>query len=143
MGYQRSALLLEWPEDSEFAGLEVRMKRLSIKQLMKIERLSEMRKSDDTEQAVKALSDLLDVVGKGLLGWNYEDDDGEPVSATRESLDEIDLLMSLAIIRAWSRTAAGVPLDSPPSSPTGEPVPPDDEWASYLAQNQESLPAPA
>jgi hypothetical protein len=147
MGYQRGALILEWPEDSEFSGLEVRMKRLSIKQLMKIERLSDLRRSDDRADTERAMTEMLDALGKGLLGWNYEEErevDGEsvtaPVPATRESLDDIDVDLALALLSAWTKAAAAVPLASPPSSPTGEPAPPDEEWASFLEGSQQPLP---
>lgn len=142
MGYKRGALVLEWPEDSEFSGLEVRMKRLSVEQLLKVEKLSDLKESNSDDTA-EVFADLLDTVGKGLLSWNYEDDDDQPIPATRESLTDVDAGMILALVQAWTRAAAAVPLDSKPSSPTGVPEPPDDEWASYLATNQESLPAPA
>lgn len=143
MGFKRSALLLEWPEDSEFAGLEVRMRRLSLRQLLRIERLSDLRKSSSTEETEAAMVEMLDIIGKGLLSWNYEDDDGTPVPATRESLDDLDLGLIRALVGAWTKAAAGVPLASPPSSPTGAPDLPDAEWASWAAMNQESSPAPA
>jgi hypothetical protein len=144
MGYKRGALLLGWEDGSEFAGLEVRMRRLTIKQLIRLEELTDLRSSDDSAEVVAAMTELTDIIGKGLLGWNLEDEGtGEPVPATREALDGIDLDMTLAILRAWRRAAADVPLASPPSSLTGEPVPPDEEWASYLEQSQENLPAPA
>jgi len=141
MGYKRGALILEWPEDSEFSGLEIRLKRLSIRQLMQIEKLSDLRKNktDDTESV---MSELLDAIGKGLLSWNYEDDDGTPVPAVRESLDDLDMDMVLALVGAWTKAAAAVPLASPPSSPTGAPEPPDEEWASFLASSQESSAEP-
>lgn len=154
MGYTRSALLLEWDPDSEFAELKVRMKRISIKQLMRIEALSDLRKSGSTEEAAAAMVEILDVIGKGLLGWNLEEErvtevDGAMVAtekvavpAVRESLDDLDLGLIRSLISVWTKTAAGVPLGSRPSSPTGVPEPPDAEWASYLATSQESLPAP-
>lgn len=153
-GFKRSALLLEWPEDSEFSGLEIRMKRVTVGQLMRIEKLSDLRKSDDTEETERAMVELLDLLGKGLLGWNLEAEqeierpDGTttvvdvPVPAERGSLDDLDIDMVMAWVRAWARAAAAVPLASPPSSPIGEPAPPDEEWASYLQQSQESLPEP-
>lgn len=141
MGYKRSALLLEWPEDSEFSGLAIRMKRLSIRQLMRIESLSELEDAS-AEKVDAAMSEMLDIVGRGLLSWNYEDEDSRPVPATRESLDDLDADLVLTLVRAWKRVATAVPLDSPPSSPTGEPVPPDEEWASFLATSQESSPGP-
>jgi hypothetical protein len=142
MGFKRGALVLEWPEDSEFSGLEIRMRRLSIGQLLRVEELFDELKAKDSDN--KALmTELLDIVGDGLLSWNYEDDNDTPLPAERSSLDAIDADMILMWVRAWTKGAATVPLASPPSLPTGEPAPPDEEWASFLAQNQESLPAPA
>lgn len=137
MGFKRSALLLEWPENSEFSGLEVRMRRLSIRQLSEVQGLADLRK-DDTVDTVKVFADLLDAIADGLLGWNYEADDGAPVPATREGLDGCDVDMVLQLVRAWMDAAASVPLASPPSSPPGEPDPPD-EWSAYLGSEQQSL----
>ena len=148
MGYVRSNLILEWPEDSEFSGLEVHMRRLSIGQLTEVEKLADLNK-DKTRSTGDALAELLDSIGEGLLSWNYEEtrraEDGSTavvaLPAERGSLDRLDLDLVLALVRAWISVAA-VPLVSPPSSPTGAPVPPDEEWASYLATNQENLPEP-
>lgn len=142
MGYKRGALVLEWPEDSEFSGLEIRMRRLSIAQLLRIEGLSDLRKSSDSAEVAQAFDALLDALGEGLLSWNYEDDDGTPVPAERASLTRLDLDLVLAWVKGWTKAAAGIPLASPPSSPTGEPVPPDEEWASFLASSQEVSPEP-
>lgn len=145
MGFKRGALVLEWPEDSEFSGLEIRMRRLSIGQLLRVEELFDELKAKDSDN--KALmTELLDIVGDGLLSWNYEDDDDTPVPAERASLDAIDADMILMWVRAWTKGAAAVPLASPPTSPTGGPVEPPDELGQWLAweqqQNRESLPEP-
>jgi hypothetical protein len=148
MGFKRSALLLEWPEDSEFSGLEIRMKRMSIRQLMRIEGLSDLRNSDKPAEVSAAMTEMLDAAAKGLLSWNYESeqqqDDGStidvPVPATRDGLAEMDIDLFMQMVKAWTKAAAAVPLGSPPSSPTGEPVPPDEEWASFLEESQQPLP---
>jgi hypothetical protein len=143
MGFKRSALRLEWPEDSEFSGLEIRMRRMSIAQVMQIEKLQDLRKSGDAGEVNQAMTDTLDLAAGGLLSWNYEDEDGTPVPADRSGLAAMDVDLFMALIKAWTKAAASVPLASPPSSPTGEPEPPDAEWASFLATSRESLPAPA
>ena len=140
VGYERSALLLEWPEDSEFSGLEVRMKRLPIKRLLRIEKLFDELKAEGSDDEA-LVTEMLDIIGKGLLSWNYAEG-GVALPAVRESLDELDTDLIMVLVRAWTRGAAAVPLDSRKSSPTGEPVPPDEEWASYLATSQENLPEP-
>lgn len=144
MGYKRGALILEWPEDSEFSGLEIRMRRMTINQLLDIDKFGDMVKDAATADELKAaMSEMLDTVAGGLLSWNYEDDSGAPVPAVRESLDALDMDMVISWVRAWKVAAAAVPLASRPSSPTGAPEPPDEDWASFLATSQESSPAPA
>jgi hypothetical protein len=142
MGFKRGALILEWPEDSEFSGLVIRMKRMTIRQLIDVEKLGDVGKDSTAAEVKEAMSEMLDAVAGGLLSWNYETEDGTPVPAVRESLDELDMEMVMAWIRAWKSAAAAVPLASPPSSPTGAPEPPDEEWASFLATSQESSAAP-
>lgn len=140
MGFQRSALLLEWPEGSEFAGLEVRMRRMSIDQLLRVQRLSDLGKGADGS-VMSSFAELLDAVGDGLLGWNYEDEVGAAVPATRAALGGVDIDMVLALVRAWTQAAAAVPLASAPSSPNGAPAlppePPDElaEWLAYQETN--------
>jgi hypothetical protein len=142
MGFKRSALVLEWPENSEFSGLEIRMRRMTIRQLIDVEKLSDVSKDSTADEVKTAMSEMLDAVAGGLLSWNYEDEDG-PVPAVRESLDGLDMDMVMAWIRAWKTAAAAVPLASPPSSPTGAPELPDADWASWAATSQEISPAPA
>ena len=156
MGFQRSALLLEWPEGSEFAGLEVRMRRMSIDQLLRVQRLSDLGKGADGA-VMSSFAELLDAVGDGLLGWNYETEvkaeDGTiltvPVPATRAALGGVDIDMVLALVRAWTQAAAAVPLASAPSSPNGAPAlppePPDElaGWLAYQETNPASSPEPA
>lgn len=143
MGFKRGALILEWPEDSEFSGLEIRMRRMTINQLLDIDRFGDMVKDAATADKLKvAMSEMLDTVAGGLLSWNYEDDNGAPVPAVRESLDGLDMDMVLTLVKAWKVAAAAVPLALPPSSPTGAPDLPDEEWASWLETSQESLPTP-
>jgi hypothetical protein len=142
MGFKRGALILEWPEDSEFSGLEVRLKRLSIRQLMRVEKLSDLREEGNGEDTAEIMTELLDAIGEGLLSWNYEDDAGTAVPAVRASLDDLDVDMVLALVSAWTKAAASVPLASPPNSPTGAPDLPDAEWASWAAMNQETSPEP-
>ncbi len=74
MGYQRSTLILEWPEDSEFFGLEIRMKRLSIRQLLKVQALQDLHASTNSEESIEALSDTFDLLAKSLISWNPNTD---------------------------------------------------------------------
>ena len=145
MGYTRSTLKLVWPEDSEFSGLEVRMKRLSIRKLTELQALFEVRTSLDEKQAMEAFQKIVDIVAGSLIGWNLEidSDEGEattPVPATRESLADQDPEMVLELVTCWMKVATGVPLDSVTTSDTTPlQVPLQEEWADWALPSQEPL----
>lgn len=158
MGYQRSILKLTWAEGSEFHGLEVKMKRLSIKQLLKVEKLRDLNKPSEADKTTEeTLGELLDTVAVGLIGWNLEveqedletgDITNVAVPATRETLDDQDADLILSLVSAWIEAAASVPLASKRTSAPGEPElpsePPLEEWAALVeAESQETLPEPA
>lgn len=155
MGYVRSTLKLAWPEDSEFSGLEVHMRRLSIRKLMEVQSLQDLRQSTDMAESMAAMSSILDTVSGALIGWNLEEEieqeDGSTVivkvPATREALDDQDVAMILDLVSNWIAVASSVPLGSRTNSdPTQQPShpeePPLEEWASLALPSQDLLSEP-
>lgn len=145
MGYTRSTLKLVWPEDSEFSGLEVHMKRLSMRKLIEVQAVDGARASKDNQEAMEALEKLIDIVAGSLIGWNLEidSDDGEtttPVPATRESLADQDVGMVLELVSNWIAVATAVPLGLKTNSDTTPPAAPSpEEWADWALPSQEPL----
>jgi hypothetical protein len=98
MGYQRKVYRLVF-DDPEMDGLEVRAKSVS---------LGAMRKAADSDDEFL----MMELFAKALVSWNLEDD-GEPVPATLEGLEDQDPEFVTAIITAWTGTISGVPDASP------------------------------
>jgi hypothetical protein len=155
MGYVRSTLRLVWPDDSEFSGLAVNMRRLSIKKLLEVQSLQDLRASNDMAESMAAMSSILDTVAGALIGWNLEDEveqaDGStlnvPVPATREALDDQDVSLVLDLVSNWIAVASSVPLGSRTNSSDTQPAshpeePPVEEWASLALPSQEPLSGP-
>lgn len=155
MGYVRSTLKLVWPDDSEFSGLQVHMKRLSIKKLMEVQSLQDLRESTDMAESMAAMSSILDTLAGALISWNLEDEveqeDGSttvmPVPCTRAALDDQDVALVLDLVSNWISVASSVPLGSRTNSEPTQPVtsvePTLEEWTGLALPSQELLSAPA
>lgn len=113
MGFKRKSLVLEFGEDTEFAGLSMRMKRLSIDDLFTIADLRSGLTLDEAGR--KKLHDLADKVSAGILSWDYEDENDQPIPATKDVLRSEDASMLMAIAKAWMNAATAVsgPLPQP------------------------------
>lgn len=106
MGYKRNPKVynLAFGEDTDYPGLEVRVRTLSMGQLLKVWAGATSKGSDTYELFVER-----------LVGWNVEDENtGEPVPATREAVEAEDDDLINAIIKAWIKEVMGVsaPLES-------------------------------
>ncbi|WNI19176.1 hypothetical protein [Actinacidiphila sp. ITFR-21] len=111
MGARRSPTLykLTFDETTDEPGLEITLRSMSIK------RLKEMRAHDvsqDTEgEAVEFLAGL---IAQQIVSWNREDENGQPMPPTLESLEEEEPKLIYAISAKWQEAMAGV------SAPLGE-----------------------
>lgn len=132
------------------------MKRLSIRKLMEVQSLQDLRQSTDMKESMEAMSSILDTLAGALIGWNLEDEveqaDGTvvnvPVPATREALDDQDVSLILDLVSNWIAVASSVPLGSrtnsePTQSASHPEEPPLEEWASLALPSQELLSEPA
>lgn len=116
MGFKRSTLVLEFA-DPEFDGLVVSAKRLSVGQALEMDRLAatmgDNSVHENVEQFIKYLAD-------GIISWNLEDDDDNPIPHTYESLMQQDLPLIMAIGSAWRMTATSVPAPLAGDSESGD-----------------------
>jgi len=122
MGYQRPKIVLQWEDGTEFEGLEVRMRRLSVGQLLDLSAIRRISlRTEDVEPSREAAHLLADRLAEGIVSWNYEDDDGRPVDPVyREKITEdgevvivnqgtrgLDMAMLLAITLQWMDAQVG------------------------------------
>jgi hypothetical protein len=119
-GYQRSTLKLVFA-DPELAGLEVKARRLTVRELLE---LSKMRTVDpDNVDAMEHLLHTATVMSGVLLAWNLADDDGNPVPLSADTLADQDPDLLTAIIGAVTAASVGVSPPLPQPSADGVPSP--------------------
>lgn len=126
MGYVRPTLKLVFDEEhhGDLAGLEVRMKRPSVDQLMRVSQLMSLRGKDDadlTDTDREQIDGLFDLIAAHLLGWNLEEEGGAPVPATAQALRGQDVALVYGVIGSWMDAAAGVSAPLAPPSSGGNP----------------------
>jgi hypothetical protein len=122
VGFQRQGKVyrLVWPEGHDNHGLEVRMRPLSIAELQQIGSMAELDLSSDAgPEAMAALDDMIGLFASKLIGWNLDDDQGEPVPATFDGAKAQDTDFVLELIDAWMTAAAGVTPPLPNGSTGG------------------------
>lgn len=129
MGWQRSVLKLIFADDTDFAGLEVVMRRPSIGALLDLDVAARRDVTSDAAAGAGYL-ELCSIMATHLVRWNVEDEtSGEPVAldcscaagddrrwpahggdCTRTlALFSRDMEMINAIIHAWREAAVGIP----------------------------------
>lgn len=87
---------------------------------------------------------IFDLMASLLVEWNVEDDNGEPVPATRDGVLTQDSTMVQSILEALQAAVSGVPDPLPQSLPSGEPSPAVSEIPmEALSPNPESSAVPA
>lgn len=122
MGYKRKKKThrLDFKDYEDFKGLEVHVKPLSVGQVLTLGRLA--TKDDQTEEELETIFRIL---SQGLVDWNLEDDDGNEIPPTYESVLELDQEMASTIIEAWVSGVTKVDEELGKGSPSGEksPVP--------------------
>lgn len=123
-GFQRKTYRLVFPEGTEWAGLEVRLRGLSVDGLTKLATLADLKDVDSDDfspEMIEKLEPVWQVLAYGLISWNLEDENGEPVPV--DSFRGEDMGMLLAILNEWSETVGGVTAALKARSSGGKPFP--------------------
>ena len=110
---------VDWPDDSELAGLEIRARGVptgTLLDLMDLAAVLEGKDAADVEldpEQMRAMRELFAGFSKALVSWNIEDDDGTAVPATLEGLLGQDFQMVMTIVMTWLDVIGGIaaPLD--------------------------------
>ncbi|MEV5957304.1 hypothetical protein AB0M11_26645 [Streptomyces sp. NPDC051987] len=118
MGYKTKVktFTIRFAEGHEFHGAEARVRSMTLGEYMEA-------LGFDGGEGDQAPGSTLHRFFDHLVSWNVEDEDGQPVPATKEGALLIDHDLVLAFNNAWVQQLLGVhdadPL--PQSSPSGEP----------------------
>src|SRR5262249_35746123 len=70
---------------------------------------------------IKAIRGVVDQLGKHLVAWNLEDEDGNHISETPGALYQQDPLFLFDIVKAYRTAVMSVPGKSDTTSPGGGP----------------------
>jgi hypothetical protein len=139
MGYtRRKTFLIKFGAGHEYAGLEVRMRSVSVERLLEtlplINRFDDLASNfvqaeseDELKRAKQEAEDVLAKVHDLFDSWNIEDTDEQgntvPVPCTLQELMAEDFRLVNAVIQAWAQHLAGVPAPLEPPSLNGVPFP--------------------
>jgi hypothetical protein len=112
-GYKRNRKIykLVFDESTDYPGLEVQVRTLSLGQLL------DARSRADDEDGTKRMVDLF---AERLISWNLEDEADQPVPATLDGIRDQDDDLILALIARWQEAMRGVPAPLDGASPSGE-----------------------
>lgn len=113
MGFERKQYVLQWPEESIWHGLEVRLRGMTFDQLQLIAAARGENVSD-----AETIKPLIDILGQGLISWNLTDESGAPVPI--DGFADEDASMLLAIVTAWTQLVGDIPAPLDSGSPTGK-----------------------
>lgn len=136
-GFERSTLKIDFDEDHELYGLEIRARRLSVYDLQSIAALAKFNEAKTTDERKDMLDQLFGVLGSRLIDWNLEDN-GEPVPANSKGLSEQDQGLVMAFMNALMTASVGVPDPLAPGSSDGERFPVPSIPMEALSPNQSS-----
>jgi hypothetical protein len=138
MGYKpkRTLYKLDFSE-TEYAGLEVTTRSVSVKGLLAIAAAAD--EVDEVSPAEDKVMDLLGRFARVIVSWNVEDDDGQPLQPTVEVLLDQDFAFVMAIINAWIVAVSQAPPPLPGTSNSGATSP--EASIPGLAEASSALPS--
>lgn len=123
MGYRARVYKLTWPEGHEFHGLEIKLSGMNAAELRTVRAGSSGDATAEERQEV--IDQTIATFASHLLSWNYEDHEGNPIPATAEGVDRMDLRILLPACTAWAEEVArpAAPLSPGSSSGPASPEP--------------------
>lgn len=126
MGYRRNqtVITLDYEEGSPFPGLSVRMKSTTMDQLFEITDLAELSAGENgklSKEQRAAWLKLRDAFVDRLIGWNYEDEKGNPLPANMETVRGEEPGFVLRLIHDWMEGVQRNPVPLSSASGSGEP----------------------
>lgn len=122
MGYRKVPTIYELVfEDGDLQGLVVRMKSIKLGRVRRLVQVTEG--ADDDQVLDNGLEEMLGLFADGLVSWNLEEEDGTPVPATLEGIEDQEAGLVLTILRRWLNAMTGVSHDLGKDSTSGSPFP--------------------
>lgn len=117
MGYKHQAKVFKFKFDDsepEYAGLEIKLKSLPMKDFLKISRM------EGTDHSEEELEEVINLLVNSIVSWNVEEESNDaPVPVSRDALLEIfDLSFILFLITNWMEKMSDVDANLKKASPS-------------------------
>jgi hypothetical protein len=120
MGYRREPKIYKLVfADPDMEGLIVRAKSTSVRQFLEIQAMADATEASD---GVKGMQTLFATFAGVLVSWNLEDENGQELPTTVDTLLEQEFGFVMQIVMAWIEAVAGVPDKLGKASTGGSPL---------------------
>lgn len=133
MGYRskNKVYKLLWEEAHDLHGLEVTARALKMGELMKLGSLVESSRDKENGNSATDIIQMVKMFSGTVVGWNYEDDDGNPVKPDQDGIDQLEDWEFYGILDAYMSAAVPMTEDLGKGSTSGnsyqaEPPPMDE-----------------
>jgi hypothetical protein len=120
MGYRKVPTIYTINDIAGEDGLIVRLKAIKIGKLRKLMAVVD---SDEDDIKEEQLDEIFKLLEQGLVSWNLEDEEGQPIPSDMSGIDEQELPFIMKILAAWLENMTGVDDDLGKGSPSGESFP--------------------
>ena len=139
MSFQRKTYRLVFDSSTEWAGLEVVLRGLSVDSLTKLAALADLKdvaKDDFSPEMIEQLEPVWAVLSQGLVSWNLTDENDNPVPVDHFRGEDMGML--LFILDQWAETVGGVTAGLKARSSGGSPFPEASLPMEALSENRAS-----
>lgn len=92
-------------EFEEYDGLEVQVRSVPIRKLLDILQLADAMTGKPTQEQVNGLFGWF---ADRIISWTYQDEDGNPLPATLETLLDDDFDFVLMMVMAWVKAVSAI-----------------------------------
>lgn len=125
MGYKPKRTLYRLRfADPDMDGLIVTTRSISTGQMLELQKYgSQIAGAEDGDVPREMIDKMIDLLVAGIIDWNVEDDNDQPIPPTKDALLDQELPFLFAIIQAWGQAVTGVSESLGKDSTSGETFP--------------------
>lgn len=119
MGYQRKTLKLVFEDKPD---LVVYVRSVNVRRVLHLMQLADTLSGGqfaNLTEAQKVIDELFGAFAERVTSWTLEDDDGEPLPVSLDSLLDWDFDEALEMVLAWIQKATSVTVPTAPGTATG------------------------